>query len=84
MLKSGALYEDLGSDHFDKRGKSRHIHRLVHRRKTSDLQSKSPPGDGRLVSTSASSRRVCCNRIIGRQTAAGRPSRAGCFFLARM
>jgi hypothetical protein len=31
MLKSGALYEDLGSDHFDKRGKSRHIHRLVHR-----------------------------------------------------
>ena len=31
MLKSGALYEDLGPDHFDKRGKSRHIHRLVHR-----------------------------------------------------
>ena len=31
MLKSGALYEDLGSDHFDKLGKSRHIHRLVHR-----------------------------------------------------
>jgi MFS family permease len=31
MLKSGALYEDLGSNHFDKRGKSRHIHRLVHR-----------------------------------------------------
>jgi transposase len=31
MLKSGALYEDLGSNHFDQRGKSRHIHRLVHR-----------------------------------------------------
>ncbi|MBV8093170.1 MAG: IS110 family transposase [Acetobacteraceae bacterium] len=31
MLKSGALYEDLGSDHFGKRGKSRHINRLVHR-----------------------------------------------------
>ena len=31
MLKSGALYDDLGSDHFDKRGNSRHIHRLVHR-----------------------------------------------------
>jgi hypothetical protein len=32
MLESGALYEDLGSDPFDKRGKSRHRHRLVHRR----------------------------------------------------
>jgi transposase len=31
MLKSGALYEDLGPDHFDKRGNSKHIHRLVHR-----------------------------------------------------
>jgi transposase len=31
ILKSGALYEDLGSGHFGKRGKSRHINRLVHR-----------------------------------------------------
>jgi len=31
MLKSGALYEDLGSDHFDKRARSRHSDRLVHR-----------------------------------------------------
>ena len=31
MLKSGALYEDLGCDHFDKRGKAKQIHRLVSR-----------------------------------------------------
>ena len=84
MLRSGALYEDLCSDHFDKQGKSRHIHRLVHRLQNLGFAVQITPGDGRLVSTSASSRRVCCNRIIGRQTAAGRRSRAGCFFLARM
>ena len=31
MLKSGALYEDLGSQHFDKRGKGKQIYRLVSR-----------------------------------------------------
>jgi transposase len=31
MLKSGTLYEDLGPDHFDRRSKGRHIHRLVSR-----------------------------------------------------
>jgi transposase len=31
MLKTGALYDDLGSHHFDKRGKSKQIHRLVSR-----------------------------------------------------
>jgi transposase len=31
MLKSGALYEDLGPDHFDKRGKGRHVDRLINR-----------------------------------------------------
>ena len=31
MLKSGALYEDLGCDHFEKRGKARQINRLVSR-----------------------------------------------------
>ena len=31
MLKTGALYDDLGSHHFDKRGKGKQIHRLVSR-----------------------------------------------------
>jgi transposase len=31
MLKSGALYEDLGCNHFDKRGKGKQVHRLVSR-----------------------------------------------------
>ena len=31
MLKTGALYEDLGADHFDKRGKGKQIDRLVRR-----------------------------------------------------
>jgi transposase len=31
MLKSGALYEDLGPDHFDKRGKGRQVDRLINR-----------------------------------------------------
>jgi hypothetical protein len=31
MLKTGALYEDLGSHHFDRCGKARQIHRLVSR-----------------------------------------------------
>jgi transposase len=31
MLKSGALYEDLGCQHFDKRGKGKQVHRLVNR-----------------------------------------------------
>ena len=31
MLKSGALYDDLGSHHFDKRGNGMHVHRLVSR-----------------------------------------------------
>jgi len=31
MLKTGALYEDLGSHHFDRCGKRRQIHRLVSR-----------------------------------------------------
>jgi transposase len=31
MLKTGALYEDLGSHHFDKSGKAKTIHRLVSR-----------------------------------------------------
>lgn len=31
MLKSGALYEDLGCQHFDKRGNGKQVHRLVSR-----------------------------------------------------
>ena len=31
MLKSGALYQDLGLRHFDKQGKGTQIHRLVAR-----------------------------------------------------
>jgi len=31
MLKTGALYEDLGSHHFDRCGKGKQIHRLVSR-----------------------------------------------------
>jgi transposase len=31
MLKTGTLYEDLGCNHFDKRGKGKQIHRLVSR-----------------------------------------------------
>ena len=31
MLKSGVLYEDLGGEHFDKRGKGKQVHRLVSR-----------------------------------------------------
>jgi transposase len=31
MLKTGALYEDLGSYYFDKRGQAKQIHRLVSR-----------------------------------------------------
>ena len=31
MLKNGTLYEDLGPDHFDKRGKGKHVHRLINR-----------------------------------------------------
>jgi hypothetical protein len=31
MLKNGTLYEDLGSDHFDRRAKSKQILRLVSR-----------------------------------------------------
>jgi transposase len=31
MLKSGALYADLGPDHFDKRGKGRQVDRLINR-----------------------------------------------------
>jgi hypothetical protein len=31
MLKTGALYEDLGSHHFDRSGKGKQIHRLVAR-----------------------------------------------------
>ena len=31
MLKTGTLYEDLGCNHFDERGKGKQIHRLVSR-----------------------------------------------------
>jgi transposase len=31
MLKSGALYEDLGPDHFDKRAQGKQVHRLINR-----------------------------------------------------
>src|SRR6202045_514836 len=31
MLKYGTLYEDLGPDYFDKRGKGKHVHRLINR-----------------------------------------------------
>jgi transposase len=31
MLKNGTLYEDLGPDHFDKRGKGRQVDRLINR-----------------------------------------------------
>jgi transposase len=31
MLKTGALYDDLGSHHFDRRGKGKQIHHLVSR-----------------------------------------------------
>ena len=31
MLKNGALYEDLGPDHFDKRAQGRQVHRLINR-----------------------------------------------------
>ena len=31
MLKTGTLYEDLGCNHFDKRGKGKQVHRLVSR-----------------------------------------------------
>ena len=31
MLKDGTLYQDLGPDHFDKRGKGRQVHRLINR-----------------------------------------------------
>jgi transposase len=31
MLKSGALYEDLGPDHFDRRAQGKQVHRLIHR-----------------------------------------------------
>jgi transposase len=31
MLKTGAFYDDLGSHHFDKRGKGKQVHRLVSR-----------------------------------------------------
>ena len=31
MLKYGTLYEDLGPDYFDKRGKAKHVHRLINR-----------------------------------------------------
>ena len=27
----GTLYEDLGPDYFDKRGKGKHVHRLINR-----------------------------------------------------
>jgi len=31
MLKTGTLYHDLGPNHFDKRAKEKHVHRLINR-----------------------------------------------------
>jgi len=31
MLQTGTLYHDLGPDHFDKRAKEKHVHRLINR-----------------------------------------------------
>jgi hypothetical protein len=31
MLKTGTLYHDLGSNHFDKQTKAKHVHRLINR-----------------------------------------------------
>jgi transposase len=31
MLKTGTLYHDLGANHFDKRAKEKHVHRLINR-----------------------------------------------------
>ena len=31
MLQTGALYNDLGPNHFDQRAKEKHVHRLINR-----------------------------------------------------
>src|SRR6516162_11398896 len=31
MLQTGTLYHDLGPNHFDKRAKEKHVHRLINR-----------------------------------------------------
>jgi len=33
MLKNGTLYQDLGTNHFDKRAQGKHVLRLVNRLK---------------------------------------------------
>jgi hypothetical protein len=43
MLKNGTLYQDLGTNHFDKRAQGKHVLRLVNRLKNSVSPFRSRP-----------------------------------------
>jgi len=76
MLKYGTLYEDLGPDYFDKRGKGKHVHRLINRLQKPRIRRPNHPCGGcRLMSLPTSNRHIGPGaRVMDRQTAA-RPAR---------